>query len=286
MPFLIQQDTPVIIDYHIHTPYCGHAHGKTIEYVERAIALGFSEICFSDHLGRYYLTHVQRRRYWDWGMDERAINRYICELEDLQTVFEDRIRIKIGLEIDYIEGADELLAPFLSCYPFDFLLCSIHCLPRFGWKHLADYKDKAGMDVYREYFRYARAAIASGHFHSLAHCDFVWRYLEWPGEGAEDMLDEEIASTVAAAKKHDRCIEINANGYLWSYTHISHGFDPFLALVGECARQEVPVTLGSDAHDPSLIGKTYHDLLPVLRSWGIKEVALFDRGVRTMAPLG
>jgi len=276
----------LLIDYHIHTPYCGHAHGKTAEYIERAIALGIEEICFTDHLGRYYLTHVQRRRYWDWGMDERTIVRYVAELTDLQRLYAGKIRIKIGLEIDFIEGADELLVPFLSYYPFDFLLCSVHCLPKFGWKHLSDYKEFDGVTVFREYFRYTRAALASGLFSSLAHLDFAWRYLKWPEHSMLSLLEEEIVATVATAAEHNQCMEVNANGYMWSYTHIREGADPFLMFIEACVKQLVPITIGSDAHDPQLVGKTFTDLIPVLRSWGVREVATFDKGVRTMVPLG
>ena len=41
----------------------------------------------------------------------------------------DRIAVKIGLEIDYIEGAEDLLAPFFDNFTLDFCLCSIHCIP-------------------------------------------------------------------------------------------------------------------------------------------------------------
>ncbi len=36
-------------DYHMHTPLCRHATGEPGEYAARAIALGLTEIGFSDH---------------------------------------------------------------------------------------------------------------------------------------------------------------------------------------------------------------------------------------------
>lgn len=276
----------MIVDYHLHTPYCGHAHGKTIDYIERAIALGISEICFSDHLGRYYLTSVQKRRYWDWGMDERTLPRYIAELVDLQKLYADRISIKLGLEIDFIEGAEELLMPFVNYFPFDCLLGSVHCLPRYGWKHLADYKEYNETEIFTEYFRYVRALIASRQFHTCAHIDFIWRYMRWPQQGACALLEREIAATVAAAKSVDICIEINANGFLWSHNRTLEGTDPYVMLLSELRNQQVPITIGSDAHDPSLVGKAFDDIIPVLHSWGISSCALFSGGKRSLVPLG
>ena len=275
----------MLVDYHIHTPYCGHAHGKIIQYVERAIELGFAEIGFADHLGRYYLTHVQRRRFWDWGMNERDISRYIAELLEVRDVYGDRIRIKIGLEIDFIEGADELLAPFLDHFPFDFTIGSLHCLPRFGWTHLSEYKNYNPLQVAAEYFRCARLALHCGHFSSFAHPDFIWRYLKWP-ENARVFFEREIEAMVEAAERSTTCIEINANGYLWSQTHTDEAADPFILLLAELRKRQVPVTLGSDAHDPQMVGKAFADLIPVLRSWEITRCATFTDGKMTLVPLG
>jgi histidinol-phosphatase (PHP family) len=277
----------VLVDYHIHTPYCGHAQGKTIQYIETAIALGFDEICFSDHLGRYYLTHVQRRRYWDWGMNERNITRYIKELAELRDMYRDRINIKIGLEIDFIEGAEELLQPFLDHYAFDFLLGSIHCLPRYGWKHLADYSSYNETEVITEYFRCARAALASRKFQSLAHLDFIWRYLRWPQADGAQFFAREIADTVTTARESGTCVEINANGFLWSQMNSPPGGpDPFMLLLDELRKQNVPVTIGSDAHDPLLVGKSFGDLIPALHSHGIFNCTTFTEGKPKIVPFG
>lgn len=275
-----------MVDYHIHTPYCGHAYGKTVEYIEKAIMAGMDEICFTDHLGRYYLTTVQKRRYWDWGMNERTISRYVEEISELRELYRDRISIKIGLEIDFIEGAEELLEPFISFYPFDFLLASVHCLPRFGWRHLSEYSEYDEIKVFDEYFRYARAAICSGLFHSLAHPDFIWRYLRWPSQGAAEYFEREIASLVGEACRRQTCIEINANGYIWSGLNVPEGTDPFVTLLSQIREQRPPVTLGSDAHEPGSVGKAFGDIIPVLRSWDITECSVFTEGRRSTVPLG
>ena len=276
----------MLVDYHVHTPYCGHAHGTIIQYIDRAIELGMEEIGFADHLGRYYLTRVQKRRFWDWGMDERNISRYFAELSELRDLYRDRIRIKIGLEIDFIEGADELLAPFLENFDFDFTLASIHCLPRFGWTHLSEYRNRNPEEVVTEYFRCARAAIRSRRFGSLAHPDFIWRYLHISDDAAEGFYERELDGLVREAGEFDGCIEINANGYIWSNEHASDGPDPFVLLLGALRSGRVPVTIGSDAHDPQMVGKAYGDLVPVLHSWEIGNCAVFTEGKRQMVPLG
>jgi histidinol-phosphatase (PHP family) len=275
----------MIADYHVHTPYCGHAKGKIIDYVNAAIAAGLHEIGFSDHLGRYYLTKSQKARYWDWGMDERDLPRYVAELLDLRELFRDRISIKIGVEIDYVEGAEELVGPIVSKYPFDYLLGSVHCLPQLGWQHLAHFAKAADTSViYKEYFRVTRAALKSGLFQVLAHPDFIWRNVYWPRD--EKMPFEEIAALVQCAAETGCAVEINVNAFRWSQDNHPDCGDPFNLLLDRISALGVPVSIGSDAHDPAMVGKFFEEIIGILRKKGISSFMNFTDGKGTPEELG
>jgi histidinol-phosphatase (PHP family) len=276
----------MLADYHVHTPYCGHAKGKIIEYVNSAISLGLSEIGFADHLGRYYLTPTQRRRYWDWGMDDRNLARYVAELLELRDIFADRITIRIGLEADYIEGAEDILESIVGRYPFDFILCSVHCIPQLGWKHLADYaKFPDTSVVYKEYFRLARAALRTGMFSALAHLDFIWRYIGWPSHNGT-MPFQEIAQTAETAAETGKVIEINSNGYLWSRDNTLEEGDPFESIIDQCRRFQVPISLGSDAHEPMMVGKLFTEIIGLLQQKGLTTFTCFSEGKSRKEKLG
>lgn len=275
----------MLADYHVHTPYCGHARGSIVKYVERAVALGFSQIGFADHLCRYYLTEAQRERYFDWGMEPTALDHYVAELEDVRALFSGTIDIRIGLEIDYIEGAEDRMKLAIQNRPLDFTLGSIHCLPQFGWHHVARYDDKPPEDIYREYFRCAKAAASSGLFQSLAHLDFVWRYTSWPTTISEELLAL-IDEVVAAAAQSDTAVEINANGFVWSALARARHADPFDAFVNAITRHNAAVTLGSDAHTPEAVGSAFPDIIPYLAKRGVTRFATFRRGERRMEELG
>jgi histidinol-phosphatase (PHP family) len=264
-------------DYHVHTPYCGHAKGKAIDYVHSAITAGLQEIGFSDHLGRYYLTKQQKSRYWDWGMDERNVARYVAELLELRDIFQGRIAIKIGLEVDYVEGAEDLIAPLIERYPIDFLLGSVHCLPQLGWKHLSSYAKATDTSiVYKEYFRVARAALRSRVFNVLAHPDFIWRYVDWPKDTR--LPFEELALLVRTAAETKHVIEINVNAFLWSQSNTVEGGDPFDTLLDLIKEQQVPVSIGSDAHDPGMVGKFFPEIINLLKNKGIASFVCFTDG--------
>lgn len=276
----------MIVDYHVHTPYCGHALGKTIEYVETAIQKDFTELGFADHLGRYYMSIFQKRRYWDWGMNERDLARYFSEISDLRDVFDDQIKIKIGLEIDYIEGAEEILLPILDKFPFDFFLGSIHCLPRFSWKHISDYQGKLSEPMILEYFRLVKSALKSKLFHSVAHSDLIWRYIELT-EHNLDIIFEEIIDTVNIATEHNTCLEVNANGFIWATQPKQFtSKNLYNYYLDQIKQHNTPITIGSDAHEPFLVGKSFTEIIAALHHCGINSVGSFSNGMTTIVPLG
>jgi len=266
----------LLSDYHVHTPYCGHANGKIINYIESAIALGMPEIGFSDHLGRYYLGKEQKKRYWDWGMNERDLSRYFSELMDLKEVYEDRIKIRIGLEIDYIEGAEYLAEEIISRYPFDYLLGSIHCLPSLGWRHISQYVKVDPQRTYYAYFNAINSAIKSKIFQSIAHIDFIWRYIPWQ-DVPFYVIEDFINITANLAFQNNCCIEVNANAYLWSKIENFNNYDLFNCILNSVKKYNTNITLGSDAHTPELVGKAFPQIIALIKKNDIKFASYFDQ---------
>ncbi|MBD3316663.1 MAG: histidinol-phosphatase HisJ family protein [Chitinivibrionales bacterium] len=271
-------------DYHVHTAYCGHAHGKIVDYVESAIRSGIREICFADHLGRYYLRASQRRRHWDWGMDSRLLGRYFDEIDELRQAYCDKITIRVGLEIDYIAGAEDILKSVLAPYSFDFLLASIHCVPSLGWKHLANYGRQDSWTVYQAYFDAAKAALRSGLFDSLAHLDFIWRYVKWP-ESHDDDVAAAIQSTVATAHATNTAVEINANALLWSQVYTAGKYDPFSVFLDAVEKYGAAITVGSDAHKPEFVAKSFSQLAAILKKRSIGTYCTYRKRRRIPASL-
>jgi histidinol phosphatase-like PHP family hydrolase len=96
----------------------------------------------------------------------------------------------------------------------------------------------------------------------------------------------EIAETVAVAGETGRCIEINANGYLWSRANESEDQDPFMTLLDKCRALDVPVSIGSDAHEPAMVGKLFPELIDVLKKKGITTFTCFSEGKPRKEDLG
>ena len=56
-------------DYHMHTPLCHHATGEPTEYAARAVALGLTEIGFSDH------SPMRQDNFDEWRMNFDKLGR-------------------------------------------------------------------------------------------------------------------------------------------------------------------------------------------------------------------
>src|SRR3989338_9602404 len=107
------------VDYHMHTPLCGHGVGEPGEYVEQALKVGLSEIGFSDHAP--LVSHEDAR----YTMTRDQLPLYHGMIEGVQKKFKN-FTIKLGLEADYIPGFEDATRKILEGYPYDFVIGSIH----------------------------------------------------------------------------------------------------------------------------------------------------------------
>jgi histidinol-phosphatase (PHP family) len=263
-------------DYHIHTKYCGHAKGTVREYVLAAIQLRLDEICFTDHLYRYYLTPETRKEHWDWCMQEKDLDTYVAEVEQAQREFPE-ISIKLGIEADYIEGHEAGLEKILGMYSFDHVLASIHCLTQLGLDHIIEYRSTDPWTVYKLFYEAMTSAAKSGLFTGMGHPDFIWRYFPWPHDN-EEALSEIIDTFIrAVAEKKGMSMEANSNAVIWMRGKTELERNYFSAFFSKVAKHKVPVVIGSDSHRPLNLTAGFGEMIEILKDLGIKKKALYNK---------
>ncbi|KAA9002431.1 histidinol-phosphatase HisJ [Paenibacillus spiritus] len=273
----------MLIDYHTHHERCGHASGKLEDYVRRAIGLGYSQLGLSDHLP---LLHVDPDRYYpEMAMPLSELPRYVEECLELREKYRGSIEIRVGLEADYIEGYEEEIARVLEPYPWDYLIGSVHFL---GEWDITDFRQTAGwegrdpLEVYRAYYRAVKRSAATGMYDIIGHMDVVKRFGFGPdteegrAEARELALDalRGIAASGAA-------MELNASGL----TKPCKEMFPAPYLLREARALGIPLTLGSDAHDPAKLGEGLDAARAQLREIGFTELAVFEGRRRSAVPL-
>jgi histidinol-phosphatase (PHP family) len=242
-------------------------------FVEAARAAGVDEIGFTEHV--YYFRPTRSL----WTVPYQA-ERCVYEFEPyVQAVVEARDRglpVKLGLEVDYVPGREPETRELLAPYPWDYLLGSIHFVDGLGVDGEPRLLDAVGVDqAWRMYFDTLIAAARSRLFDSLSHPDLVKLF----GIRPEEFDYEPVADAIAEA---GIAVEVSTAGLRRPVGELY----PHPDLLAACRARGVPVTLASDAHDPSVVGRDFDRACDLLRSAGYDTITIFEQRQARQEPLG
>ncbi|MEK3866539.1 histidinol-phosphatase HisJ [Paenibacillus sp. FSL H7-0716] len=267
------------IDYHTHHERCGHAVGKLEEYVQRGIELGLQQLGLSDHLP---LIHVDPASYYpEMAMPMAELPRYVEECLTLKERYRGVIDLRVGLEADYIEGYEEQIREVLSPYPWDYLIGSVHFLGEWDitdHRQVHGWEGKDALEVYRLYYDAVKKSALSGLYDIIGHMDVIKRFGYGPQtpEGKAEVKALEL-ETLKVIADSGIAMELNASGL----TKPCAEMFPAEHLLQEALKLGIPLTLGSDAHDPAKLGDGLQEARSMLWQTGFRELAVFEGRRRT-----
>ncbi len=251
-------------DYHMHTPLCGHAIGEPFEYCEQAIKIGLKEIGFSDHAP---FVHMR-----DPGvtMDHSQLPLYYKMIEEVRDRYKDLLTVKISLETDFIPGYEPKTKAIVDNYPFDYVIGSVHFIK--GWEFDNPAKrstwDQSDVNqVYLDYFELLRQSALSGMFNIIGHADLVKKF----GHRATTDMTKSIQKNAEVFKATGVAVEINTSGL----RKPAQEMYPALSHLKIYAAAGVPLTFGSDSHDPLDVGKDFDKAIDLAKTAGFKDYVLF-----------
>lgn len=255
-------------DYHTHTPLCLHAEGEPEEYIDRAVEIGLAEYGISDHAPQL------PEPFDDWRMLEKNLPDYFKWIERARAHASGRIAVRVGLECDWVSNNQAWNEELATRYDWDYLIGSIHYLegPGGEWDfdHLKWLGRWAELDVefawemyWKEYARMAK----SGLFDFLGHPDLIKKFGYRP---AGDLKRFYIPAIEAIAEA-GVAIELNMAGLYKPCEEVYPSIE-FLEL---SASAGIPITLSSDAHAPSEVGRDFEQGVAILREVGYDSTCLF-----------
>ncbi|MBW7454847.1 histidinol-phosphatase HisJ [Paenibacillus sepulcri] len=263
------------IDYHTHHERCGHAVGTLEEYVRKGIEIGLDQLGLSDHMP---LIHVDPATYLpEMAMPMDELPRYVEECFELKSKYKGQIDLRIGLEGDYIEGWEEQIEAITTAYPWDYVIGSVHFL---GTWDITDFRQTQGWEgrdrlaVYEQYYDAIGKAAASRLYDYIGHIDVIKRFGYQPDSSVTHLED----AALEAVKRYDGALELNASGLR---TPAQEMF-PSRRMLERARDLGIPITLGSDAHQPERLGQYLDDARALLKECGITQLATFDGRKRHM----
>lgn len=267
------------IDYHTHHERCGHAVGKLEDYVKRGIAMGLEQLGLSDHLP---LIHVDPATYYpEMAMPLEELPRYVEECLSLKERYRGIIDLRVGLEADYIEGYEEQITELLAPYPWDYLIGSVHFLGEWDitdYRQVHGWEGKDPLEVYRRYYDAVRKSALSGIYDIIGHMDVIKRFGYGPTSPEDQAAVREMErSTLQAIADSGIAMELNASGL----TKPCAEMFPAQHVLQEALELGIPLTLGSDAHDPAKLGEGLEEARKQLWDTGFRQLAVFEGRKRT-----
>jgi len=255
-------------DYHIHSKF-SDGKSEPVDYVAPAVAAGFKEIGFSEHLTLF-------RGSLDWSMNASQAKPYLAHIKALSMNVKD-IKIRTGLEVDFFPGKEKEIHSFLRSINLDYAIGSVHYVGDLTVDNGRDfYKGKDIDKLFGLYFEHVTAAAASGLFDIIAHCDLIRIYGFKPSSDPEPFY-RKLAKSF---KNHDVAFEINTNGR----NRPIGDFYPDRRFLRIFKEEDVPVCVNSDAHMPSRLGQYFDEAYELLKSVGYSEMAVFENRERYMIP--
>mgnify|MGYP002775135065 FL=1 len=85
-------------NFHTHTKRCGHAKDEDEEYVLHAIENGYTTLGFSDHAPYIFPDKYESTFRIK---STKSAQDYADSVRALQGKYNDRIKIKLGFELEY-----------------------------------------------------------------------------------------------------------------------------------------------------------------------------------------
>ena len=250
----------MIFDSHMHTKFSADSDMSATEAVARARSLNLG-VVFTEHFD--FGVTVDGKSF---DFDPTA---YMTEYANLRGA-----DVRLGVEVGLRQVAREVNANFLSRADFDFVIGSSHLVDDLDIYYPEFYADKDKPTAYRKYFAQMAAEVEVADFDALGHIDYICRAAPYDNPEIDyRTFAAEIDAVLKIVVAREKVLEV-----------ITRRFDKDRAV-----RELVPVykkyralggrfvTIGSDAHRVSAVGKCFARAVDFVRELDLTVVTFRER---------
>jgi len=246
-------------------------------YRDVASERGIEALGVSEHVHRFeQALKVWRHPFWEANA--------VDDLDDYCAFVREQTDLALGIEADFVPGAEDRMANLLDEREWDYVIGSVHFLRDAAIDMRGEWDVWTSTDpekVWKRYFETLGEAARSGIYDILAHPDLVkvWgRDVPQPGGDLRRFYD----LAMDGIAESDVAIEVSTAGLRKPVGEIY----PAPAFLEMCLEAGRPVALSSDAHVPNDLGHRYDEALELLERAGVGELAVFERRERRLEPIG
>lgn len=256
----------IICDHHNHTSFSADCDASAESMIEKAIELGFSYLCTTDHM-----DPDMNFPGLDYTFD---LAEYFKKHSQLKERYQDKITLLTGIEIGLQPHICKELKEILAYGDYDFVIGSAHVCDRTDpyfpeyWKGRTEYQGT------RRYFEYILETIlAFDDMDVYGHLDYIVRYGPTKAENYsyhryQEILDEILKTLISK----NIGIELNTAGLKYGLG-FAHPHPDILKRYKELGGEIL--TIGSDAHKPEHLAYDFHKVPAFLREAGFEYYTIF-----------
>lgn len=265
-----QRNSRIMKNLHSHTQFCD-GRATMSEMAEAAFNAGF-EIWGTS-------PHSPISCYSNCNMKKEDVGIYIRESDRLKKLYDGRMKILTGMEVDYISSDFGPHIDYFKKLPLDYRIGSVHFVrtrdgrlvdcdgpaQRFLQFLTQDFNDDLRY-VAETYFAMQLEMLEAGGFDIIGHLDKIGDN----GSASDPELEDYswyanlVEEVIANAAKRDIIIEINTKKY-----PVSGRFFPNIKWWPLLKQYKARVVISTDAHYPDKVSAGYTDALRLLNLHGI-----------------
>lgn len=270
-------------DLHLHSDYSDDSVEPMDYQIERAVELGLSEICFTDHV-----DYGQKRDWDDPKLtpqkellkelsQTKAIHylsnvnydEYFAKLKRMRKQYDGIISVKSGLELGVQSHRLEQNQKIVNKYKdeIDFILLSFHQIADNAlWNHSYFEGRKQDEYVLAYYQEMLNVVKAFDGYDSVAHMDLITRY-DPKGVYPFKKIKPIVSEILKVIINNQKSLEINTSSWRYKIGDTTPCTE-IVKLYREFGGSML--TVGSDAHYTKNLGEHFEDVETILKNFGFK----------------
>ena len=273
---------------HTHSTY---SDGKSMpmEMIEEARRQRLTMIGFSEHGPLPFENNFSIREACD----------YVEEVKGYARAFADEIKIKCGLETDYIPTVTEAFATTKQKYGLDYVIGGVHLIGHSANPDEIWFIDGPKYEIYdaglqkffggdirravRAFYQQTNEMLENEQFDVIAHFDKIKMHNRNRYFTEDEQWYRELAlETLNLIAEKGVIMEINTRGI---YKKRCPDLYPSPWLIKEARKKNIPVMISSDAHHCSELTLEFATAANALLEAGYKSVTAVENGIRQEYPI-
>jgi len=216
---------------------------------------------------------------------------YTSEIRKLRETFSDRIEVLLALEADYIPTLSTGFEKLKQSLGLDYIIGSVHLVGN-SYPDNLWFIDGPKREIYDEglikfyngdirkavtaYWHQINSMLENESFAIIGHLDKIKMH----NQGRWFREDEKwyaglVNETLTLIAEKEVIVEVNTRGI---YKGRSDSLFPGDTILGIIRERNIPVTISSDAHQPSEISLMFGQAEAALRKCGIRSVCRYIDG--------